>query len=577
MGTGEHMKRICQFLACAALLLGAALLAPRAAAVYADTIAHGVAAESGFRTVAVAAGQTAQLSAPAGYSSLTWRSSAPSVASVDQHGRVTALCAGTAVITAEGAADSGIFENWMVQVGGSSGSLSLDAHTCGLTVGQSQLLAASYTGASGGRVTWSTTDASVASVDETGRITAVAPGSAVIYATASDGATASCMVYVIEPTRKMSKASAELPAGQTLYNLSYELDVGKVLWTSSNPTAATACRGFIEAAAEGTTTVTAIMPDGTGAQCSITVTRPEPVFSAYLDPNNPQAGVENTLVVVGSPAYSALRIQLKNSDGRVVQTLTPTGGYTDREINGRVVRIWNTKLTIADAGSYTVVCGAENSNRAFSFQTLVTAASDEAETGRVQSWGTSTELLHFLTQYEGLCQQVIYDVVGYPTIGYGRALFYGDTFYNNQSIDEAWGNMCEMVGRIFVPAVNRFVTNNGLKLNQPQFDALVSYSYNNGAYCWFNYSFKLKNLLIAHPDVNEIDRQELKYAFGKQSWSGGVFWPGLFRRRIDEWEMFTTGDYAQHPYGDYTGEFEWPSDADQRDPNKYGSDWKYLY
>ena len=173
----------------------------------------------------------------------------------------------------------------------------------------------------------------------------------------------------------------------------------------------------------------------------------------------------------------------------------------------------------------------------------------------------------------------MYDVVNVPTIGYGQALFFGSEFYNYQTTDEAWGNMCKLVNQTFVPPLNTFISKNNLLLNQAQFDALISYSYNMGYNCWQYYGFHLKRLLIQNPDVTQIDRTELKYAFGKQSWTGGYFYEGLYRRRMDEWEMFLTGDYNVHPYNGgagMTGDFAVPVKADREDPEKYKSDWRYL-
>ena len=53
----------------------------------------------------------------------------------------------------------------------------------------------------------------------------------------------------------------------------------------------------------------------------------------------------------------------------------------------------------------------------------------------------------------------------------------------------------------------------------------------------------------------------------------------LYRRRMDEWEMFLTGDYNVHPYNGgagMTGDFAVPVKADREDPEKYKSDWRYL-
>lgn len=584
------MKRVICLLG---LLLCLSLL-PQLHSTYGDTIANGIGSEAGFHTVSltVNAEQTLTPSDLTSSESLTWRSSAPSVVKVDSSGKIQALATGTAVVYATSLSDSSLFDSWMVTVTEQTGQLSLNYRTAGLTVGQTMTLAVTATGsAADAAVSWSSTDSAVVRVSDNGMLTALAQGSAVIFAQTADGRyTASCMVYVIDKTVTMNVSTGNLPEGKTLYNKSSALNSGKIIWTTTNSDVAVVRRGFIEAVGQGQAIITAIREDGTGAQCIVNATAPEPVYSAYMDPNNPSAGTEGTLVIVASPQVDTVRVKIFDSSGStVIQDFTASTGYTEKTISDRTVRIWRVPVTFADEGTYIVRCSSESFAKTYEFKTLVSPAeadsgetdsddanSDGTATGVCRSWYTSTELLTFLTKYEGLCQTVVYDVVNVPTIGYGQALFYGSTFYNYQTTDEAWGNMCKLVNQTFVPQLNKFVTQYGLLLNQAQFDALTSYSYNMGAYCWSTYSFKLRTLLIENPDVTQIDRTELKYAFGKQSWTGGRFYTGLYRRRMDEWEMFLTGDYEQHPYSDMTGDFAIPSAEDQRDPDKYGSDWKKL-
>lgn len=613
--------------------------------VYAGTIANSVASEAGFHRQTVTVGTVVQLSASDLMTSLTWRSSAPSVVKVDTAGQITALSEGTAVVYATSAKDISVFDSWIITVTPSNedvGSLTINYRTAGLTTGQSIALVATPEGNAAGSITWSTTDETVAAVSSDGRVTAKAQGCAVIYAVSENGKyTASCMVYVINPSISLPVGTSTLPEEKTLYNTTSKLGSGKIIWTTSDSSVAVVRRGFIEAVGIGKATITAITESGTGAQCTVTVTAAVPVTSAYLNPNNPVAGVENTLVMVGSPNYTSVKADIFDANRNIIQTVTVDSGYTDETESGRTVRIWTIPLTIDSSGTYTVKCTSGTAAYSFEFRTLVSestqvntpessspssdvsstvssssdvssdmgssdstsstdtgtssgtssentsagssssdstsseSSSGNSSVGMVRSWYTSNDLLTFLTQYEGLCQTIIYDVVNVPTIGYGRALFNGDTFYNYQTHAEAWGNMCKLVNETFVPELNIFVNGKGLMLNQAQFDALTSYSYNMGAYCWRYYGFKLRTLLIENPDVTQIDPTELKYAFGKQSWTGGYFYTGLYRRRMDEWEMFLTGDYRVHPSNNMTGDFAVPNAEDRKDPEKYGSDWHW--
>ena len=77
--------------------------------------------------------------------------------------------------------------------------VSLDASTASLSVGGTQTLVATVApaNASNQGVRWATTDSSVATVDQNGKVTAVSSGSAVIVATTVDGGkTDTCAVTV---------------------------------------------------------------------------------------------------------------------------------------------------------------------------------------------------------------------------------------------------------------------------------------------------------------------------------------------------------------------------------------------
>ena len=59
----------------------------------------------------------------------------------------------------------------------------------------------------------------------------------------------------------------------------------------------------------------------------------------------------------------------------------------------------------------------------------------------------------------------------------------------------------------YTTEVNKFITNNDLKVSQSQFDAMVSFSYNVGAGYWNNSSaaFDLRPILLNSVDVSQID------------------------------------------------------------------------
>ncbi|MBQ6796375.1 MAG: SH3 domain-containing protein [Clostridia bacterium] len=97
----------------------------------------------------------------------------------------------------------------------------------------------------------------------------------------------------------------------------------------------------------------------------------------------------------------------------------------------------------------------------------------------------------------------------------------------------------------YVIAVSDWAIRNGIKLNQQQFDALVSFCYNLGPAYWTNDSnkFYLKSAIIAHRDGSQANANQIIDGFTRYMKSGGLNYKGLWWRRRNEAEMFISGDY----------------------------------
>ncbi len=132
---------------------------------------------------------------------ITWSSSDPAVATVDETGAVRALSVGTAVITAQTETE-GVAATCAVtatEIPAQQGIV-VDYDEITLNMGTSrQLTATLAAGVEDGAVTWTSGDTGVAAVDETGRVSAVSTGKTTVTASVTaDGATysASCTVSV---------------------------------------------------------------------------------------------------------------------------------------------------------------------------------------------------------------------------------------------------------------------------------------------------------------------------------------------------------------------------------------------
>ncbi len=155
---------------------------------------------------------------------ISWTSSDEDIATVDADGLVTAVAPGTATITAISDFDDTVSGSATVNVAGVTGVAVLPAAS-DLAIGGTVQLAADVTALHGAdaAVTWSSSDETVAAVDENGLVTAVAVGAATITATSDYDTTFSDTVDVTvhAPVAVAQYHTPDLQAGDSL-----DLDLG---------------------------------------------------------------------------------------------------------------------------------------------------------------------------------------------------------------------------------------------------------------------------------------------------------------------------------------------------------------
>ena len=152
-------------------------------------------------------------------------------------------------------------------------------------------------------VSWSSSDATIASVDKNGVVTGIAIGTATITVTTEDGGyTADCVVSVVKkdvtPVTgvKLDKTSASLKVGESLALTATVIPDDatnkNVSWSSSNSKVATVINGVVKAVADGKATITVTTEDGGyTSTCEVTVTTPAPAPAS-----------DNTLLYIGIAA-----------------------------------------------------------------------------------------------------------------------------------------------------------------------------------------------------------------------------------------------------------------------------------
>ena len=222
--------------------------------------------------------------------------------------------------------------------------IKLDKYQLTITEGDKATLTATVLpdNATNKNVSWTSSNEKVATVSNTGEVTAVAPGKATITVTAEDGAkTAKCEVtiekriYQVE-TITLDKTSLEIVEGDkaTLTatvkpdNATYK----GIIWSSSDEKVATIKDGEITAIAPGTATITAkAEKDDRSALCVVTVSkRVYPVESVSLDKTSLELteGDKATLTATVLPDNATNKNVSWSSSDEKVATVSTTGEVT---------------------------------------------------------------------------------------------------------------------------------------------------------------------------------------------------------------------------------------------------------
>jgi len=214
---------------------------------------------------------------------VTWSSSNSGIASVNSSGLVTAVAAGSATITATSETKIGtsaitVTAPAPVPVATVSVSPSSSSLQTGATVQLSATTRDAGNNVLTGRVvTWSSANPSIASVNSSGLVTAVAAGSATITATSetktgSAAITVTASAPVPVATVSVSPPSSSLQVGVTVQlsattrDASNNVLTGRVVtWSSSSPLIASVnASGLVTVVAVGSATITATSETKTG-------------------------------------------------------------------------------------------------------------------------------------------------------------------------------------------------------------------------------------------------------------------------------------------------------------------------
>lgn len=435
---------------------------------------------------------TSYTSDPSEAASVTYKSSNTAVVTVTSNGTLKGVSVGSAVVTAyiNGSASS---DTCNITVVASTKppveeELSLSKTDLSMNVGNHYHLTANI------KVSWKTSNSSVVTVSN-GILTAKAKGSATITAyTANQSVT--CTVQVTDATSGVSiyKTSATISAGKSYYNGATSSSA--VTWTSSDVSVAKVQNGFITAVAPGTAVITAYNSKGTKT-CLVTVKEAEPIRFAYSSPNTAAPGETVYLSAVTDNKRTAVKFEV--TVGSQVKTINAT----KQETSGDTI-VWTGSTSISSAGTYNVVAYAKTDGN---FKTCSLAPEDAKTTVFVRKTAdlnaetkdtrrATDKAIDLIAAFEGYSSSVYFDTIAnnIPTIGYGKVIYIGDSFYNNMTKKEAYAYLVQTVNEGgYTKSLNNYLSNLGVYFNQQHFDALVSFCYNLGS-----------NILSADSDFKNI-------------------------------------------------------------------------
>lgn len=289
-------------------------------------------------------------------STVEWTSSNPSVASVEQNGEVTAVSAGTATITATAGGKSASCE---VTVNVPLKGITINGNQTSIRKGTTTQLSVIFDPedtTDNKTISWSSDDPEIASVDQNGRVTAIADGSTTIRARA--GSVEGTYAITVEevPLQSISiKSETTIHRGETetlqvTYAPENTTDDRTVSWSTSDPTIAFVDgNGTVTAVEKGQAVITAKVGEKQAA-CIVTVDAPlksiVPTNSTLELVKNQKATITYTFDPEDTTSDRTVAFSSLNEDVATVDALT--GEVTAVKAGDAVIRLTGADGITAD-------------------------------------------------------------------------------------------------------------------------------------------------------------------------------------------------------------------------------------
>jgi GH24 family phage-related lysozyme (muramidase) len=196
-------------------------------------------------------------------------------------------------------------------------------------------------------------------------------------------------------------------------------------------------------------------------------------------------------------------------------------------------------ITLMPLGAFAVEETESGSEAAPATEETTPATEETPAQPEQTGFKASKDLVELIKKWEGFSKYPVWDY-GQYSVGYGtRAPDEHLERYRREGISEEEATqLLEQYMEGMGNSVNSFIDKFGLKVNQGQFDAMLSLTYNCGGRWMLEPSTLRTSILDGWTGSDFI------YAFGQWSTAGGVTLTGLVRRRLAEANMYLNGVYS---------------------------------